>query len=73
MTEYLAYKRVNGKWTWVCTMTGGSCPAVPVKATPKKLGEMGWEGCACACDRPIEKAMEDRAERYCINEYPDPY
>jgi len=62
MTEYLAYKRLNGKWTWVCKMSGTKCNIVP-QVTPDKLYEMGWEGCVCACDKPINKALEDRYER----------
>jgi len=72
MTEYLAYKRVNGKWTWVCTMSDRTCPVVP-QVSPKKLDEMGWEGCACVCDKPMDKALEDRYEMMASRDVPDFY
>ena len=72
MTEYLTYKRVNNVWTWVCKMSDRPCRVVP-PVKPEELGEMGWEGCACACDKPMDKALEDRYEMMASRDVSDFY
>jgi len=68
MTEYLKFvKRMRGG-NFICTMTGQPCPVLKDKHSIKNLE---WEGCAASCDRPVEKAMEDRAEWSCRGDYPE--
>lgn len=59
----MSYLRKKGK-KFYCAITGGQCPLV----TSIKQAE-DFEGCAPSCDRPINRYVENRAERYA---YPEP-
>ena len=58
MTDYLLLWGKGKNKTPYCKITGKPCD---VFKTPKEVTD-GFEGCACACDHPADKAMEDRYE-----------
>jgi hypothetical protein len=60
MTDYI---KVKGNKVY-CTHTGRLCP---IFKSRKDLE--GFEGCACACDIPIEISIENRAEMYSWKEF----
>ena len=72
MADYLWFWGKGNKKTAFCRITGKPCDVI---TTPKQVRELkngNFEGCACMCDRPQDKALEDRYEMQSSRwDYPD--